>query len=604
MKYRYSRWQLCDNVSQSAYGRQQPHARYRFFFESLATCPQKPTSAKTHNLHQARRRGGSPRVTRYQQLGTHDQENGGCHSSRWRSFERHRLPVSSVSSKGPQLSFQAQFDSVGSCGAPEGVPISIHQFSQSPFQSYKNSHGKLGARIPYSGSNVMLTTDSPVRGPDILSANRLSFNTEIPLLISTSMNRLMAPGGMFANIPGKSAFPGVSPMFTPSPHLQQQQAVEVFPSGGTLSPSRAEESSQRQGFVTGPEGATSIPASALKGVENQYQNPHKPSSGKTYDTPFPSEKYLAQASSRQPRKLARSQPFLVVLGLNGTLLYRQNHRDPTDIIWRRDLKHFLNYLFKRYKVMIWSSAQPETVDMMSRIVFGKKKPLLIAQWAGDKLSLPPAESTDKAQVYKSLDQIWADESIQAKYPKDKKRTWKIKYRHDKNDNNPGNGSKQDAGDETNQFIPTLRWDQTNTVLIDDSILNATSHPYNMLQVPEFTKESASRERHADILKKALKRLTWLSKADDASCALKSWDKLNDSLSYDQRLSSKLSTDGFNEIDDTMHEDGLNTLIRVQAWNTKKKRSKEEKLTSNQGKKKENQNQKSKHQPSFTRNAIT
>ncbi|EGY18023.1 uncharacterized protein VDAG_08357 [Verticillium dahliae VdLs.17] len=59
----------------------------------------------------------------------------------------------------------------------------------------------------------------------------------------------------------------------------------------------------------------------------------------------------------------------------------------------------------------------------------------------------PAEERDKC--YKRLQRIWADAAVQASHP------------------------------------DGLRWDQTNTVLVDDSLEKARSEPFNLLRIPEF-----------------------------------------------------------------------------------------------------------------------
>ena len=104
-------------------------------------------------------------------------------------------------------------------------------------------------------------------------------------------------------------------------------------------------------------------------------------------------------------------------------------------------------------LMIWTSAQPETCQaILKSLLSPKHKKDCVAIWARDTLRLTPAQYRNKTQVYKRLEWVWSDESIQKTHP----------HRH--------RGAK---------------WDQTNTLLIDDSIIKALAQPYNLINLPEF-----------------------------------------------------------------------------------------------------------------------
>ncbi|KAH6698761.1 hypothetical protein EV126DRAFT_478649 [Verticillium dahliae] len=77
------------------------------------------------------------------------------------------------------------------------------------------------------------------------------------------------------------------------------------------------------------------------------------------------------------------------------------------------------------------------------------EPRLVAAWGRDKFDLTPADYVKRVQCYKRLQRIWADAAVQASHP------------------------------------DGLRWDQTNTVLVDDSLEKARSEPFNLLRIPEF-----------------------------------------------------------------------------------------------------------------------
>jgi hypothetical protein len=77
---------------------------------------------------------------------------------------------------------------------------------------------------------------------------------------------------------------------------------------------------------------------------------------------------------------------------------------------------------------------------------------LIAIWARDRLGLTPAEYATRTQCYKRLSMLWDDPDIAAAHP------------------DAANGAK---------------WDQSNTVLVDDSLEKARAQPHNLVQIPKF-----------------------------------------------------------------------------------------------------------------------
>ena len=75
--------------------------------------------------------------------------------------------------------------------------------------------------------------------------------------------------------------------------------------------------------------------------------------------PAPTEAYMMQAAEK-PSTVELSGRILVILDLNGTLLYRPS-RNNTKMIARPFLAPFLRYLFSNFAVMVWSSARPQNV---------------------------------------------------------------------------------------------------------------------------------------------------------------------------------------------------------------------------------------------------
>ncbi|KIW56669.1 hypothetical protein PV05_05309 [Exophiala xenobiotica] len=166
--------------------------------------------------------------------------------------------------------------------------------------------------------------------------------------------------------------------------------------------------------------------------------------------PKPTSAYKKMAALA-PALRDTSQKLLVVLDLNGTLLVRPNRRaDPTKFKIRPGVTQLLDYLFSNHVVMVYSSARPEnTMAMVKNLIHPKQRNEMAAVWARDKLGLTGRQYNNKVQVYKKLEKIWADTDIQSK------------------------------------AAPGCKWNQSNTVLVDDSQLKGLAQPHNLLQVPEF-----------------------------------------------------------------------------------------------------------------------
>ncbi|KAI9830966.1 MAG: hypothetical protein M1826_004083 [Phylliscum demangeonii] len=193
--------------------------------------------------------------------------------------------------------------------------------------------------------------------------------------------------------------------------------------------------------------------------------------------PVPTAAYIARASLA-PHPLAHPQPLLVIIDLNGTLVLRPRNRHPSSILRRPGLRHLLRHLLPSspspspspspYQVMIWSSAQPANVARMCREIFSPAQlARLAAVWNREKLALSPAQYHAKVQVYKRLEPVWADAGVAA-----------------------AAAAAAAPGEDA------AVWDQTNTVLVDDSVLKGAAQPFNIVVVPEFTgraEEEAEKE---------------------------------------------------------------------------------------------------------------
>ncbi|KAJ5092335.1 hypothetical protein NUU61_007205 [Penicillium alfredii] len=231
--------------------------------------------------------------------------------------------------------------------------------------------------------------------------------------------------------------------------------------------------------------------------------------------PSPTEAYMQQAL-QTPQPCTFPRPLLVILDLNGTLIYRKQRKFPPKFARRTHLDWFLDVLTNKYAVMIWSSSKPETVNAVCQELFpAERQKSVVALWGRDKFGLSHAQYNNKIQVYKELHKVWANTNIQATYPGNE---------HLKTSPAKGSGGKFRAHNkkrqQTNSLSPGQRWDQTNTILIDDSKLKALSEPFNILEIPEFTNDPAIDE--STLFVNILHRLDVLAHHDDVSKLLRVW----------------------------------------------------------------------------------
>lgn len=168
--------------------------------------------------------------------------------------------------------------------------------------------------------------------------------------------------------------------------------------------------------------------------------------------PEPSNSYMQQANG-PPRALQDPRKILVIMDLNGTLLYRPNKKQPFTFQERPHAKQFLTYCINTFNVAIWSSARPLNVQkMVEKLLEPELRSRCVVIWGRDKFGLSRDDYDSRVQCYKRLTRIWAEPAVVASHP------------------------------EANYGFA---WDQTNTILVDDSKEKGRSEPYNILQIPEF-----------------------------------------------------------------------------------------------------------------------
>jgi hypothetical protein len=200
--------------------------------------------------------------------------------------------------------------------------------------------------------------------------------------------------------------------------------------------------------------------------------------------PNATREYL-EASNMVPQFMDTPQNLLVVIDLNGTLLYRPSKAQPTKFLMRPHAQLFLKYCVETFKVVIWSSARPENVTAMCNVILPRNlRGQVAAIWARDKFGLTHHDYNQRVQCYKRLQMLWRDRQIAASHP------------------SYGFGA---------------RWDQTNTVLIDDSLEKARSEPHNLIEVPEW---AGDLDEFDDILPQVHDHLNYLSQHSNVSACLR------------------------------------------------------------------------------------
>jgi hypothetical protein len=234
--------------------------------------------------------------------------------------------------------------------------------------------------------------------------------------------------------------------------------------------------------ATGTRKAPAGPMTA-KSKQKKHKDKKRAPSQASGGVPNPTKEYL-EICNTTPQAISTPQNLLVVIDLNGTLLHRPG-RHSTKFLTRPHAKLFLQYCIETFNVVIWSSARPENVRTMCDTIIPRKlRHQVTGIWGREKFGLTQEDYNDRVQCYKRLEKLWNDQSIAASHPS-------YKY----------------GG----------RWDQTNTVLIDDSLEKARSEPYNLVEVPEWF---GNLGETGDILPQVHDYLNYLSQHSNVSACLR------------------------------------------------------------------------------------
>ncbi|KAF5712904.1 hypothetical protein FMUND_8182 [Fusarium mundagurra] len=188
-------------------------------------------------------------------------------------------------------------------------------------------------------------------------------------------------------------------------------------------------------------------------VQRRSSSPHKIPSKASGGVPNPTPEYVAQANL-SPERLPQPRRILIIMDLNGTLLYRPNKRRPFDFVERPHAKTFMKYCLDAFHVAIWSSARPENVNrMVEQLLTPEQRERVLVVWGRDSFGLSEGDYNAKVQVYKRLTTVWTNPRVRAAHP---------------------------------QAHKGGLWNQSNTILVDDSLEKGRSEPFNTLTLPEFS----------------------------------------------------------------------------------------------------------------------
>ncbi|KAH8105353.1 hypothetical protein BXZ70DRAFT_887596 [Cristinia sonorae] len=240
--------------------------------------------------------------------------------------------------------------------------------------------------------------------------------------------------------------------------------------------------------------------------------PYRPHDNRPVTPPpsqTPTESYLS-ISSQAPHSLdpsnASESRKLLILDLNGSLLYRSAVRHGNrgaeaqqvdssgrplprlrPVHPRPYMTAFRSYLFAPetkswLDVMIWSSAQPHSVNDMVEKTFGEDQTNLVAIWARDTLGLSNEHYNRKVQTFKDLTKPWAElptllnTHLSLSIPS-----------HSSPPSSPASSPPPSSAHSRRSPSPkpSSVHSALTTLLLDDSPRKAELQPYNHICIPEY-----------------------------------------------------------------------------------------------------------------------
>ena len=183
-----------------------------------------------------------------------------------------------------------------------------------------------------------------------------------------------------------------------------------------------------------------------------------------------------ELAQKEPVTTSLPQVQLVILDLNGTMVNRDSSKRVTR---RPHLDAFVRFLLQNFRVMVWSSAQRRTVDkLITEFPAGSRKSL-DRIWSREDLRLSSLDFKRKVLTLKDLDFVWEVAE------RERIRAWKT----------PDQIKKKHARQKY-----AVRFDQTNTIMIDDSIHKTQLQPYNSIILPDYDEDARNGGVDRELLK--------------------------------------------------------------------------------------------------------
>ncbi|KAJ2900176.1 phosphoprotein phosphatase [Zalerion maritima] len=253
---------------------------------------------------------------------------------------------------------------------------------------------------------------------------------------------------------------------TMADHQQQNKSPRL--SRKQLRQHRKEYQVQQQ-----PEQLRSNRPGTSKWTPMTPRDPIIPPSAASGGIPDPTPSYLS-LSQKPSVLLPYPRRLLVVLDLNGTLLFRPSRHRPKSFSSRPYATEFLHYCINTFHVAIWSSARRENVKSMIQTLLPERevREKLVVEWSRDEFGLSKDDYWRRVQCYKRLGLIWMEPDVRRSHPL-----------RDGGGEGGLVGGKYGGGGGRKEGI--IAWSQLDTVLVDDSAEKARSEPYNLIQIPEF-----------------------------------------------------------------------------------------------------------------------
>ncbi|KAF9093439.1 hypothetical protein BGX29_009920 [Mortierella sp. GBA35] len=264
-----------------------------------------------------------------------------------------------------------------------------------------------------------------------------------------------------------------------------------------------EQDPSSNGNIQGPLQPTTTTTTGHSGSSNATNNTNQHSVVRYYDAvagilmPIggirPITPTYMENASQMPIRVRTAQKLLVILDLNGTLFYSDepNHKKRT-FIKRPYLADLLRFLYLHCRVMIWSSAAPGRIGATLRAGFtGVQR--LDRVWTRDDFRLHGMDYPRKVLTLKDLEFVWEA------------------FENERSRADP----KELAAGGRYEF----RYDQSNTVLIDDSPHKSQLQPHNCLIIPDFDKERMESGTDQELLK-VIRYLKDLMEYDNVSAFMR------------------------------------------------------------------------------------